>query len=254
MDVSNVLAHGSAAPRANLRRHALAGLLAVAMVAVAALPAAAQTTVDLQLVLAVDASGSVNQFRFELQKQGYVAAFRHSRVLQAIRSGGNQAIAVTMVQWTGPAMQVQVVDWMRIGDERTSASFAAAVEQSPRQLFGGGTSISGALDHAMTLFPKNPFRGGRRVIDVSGDGSNNRGRSVSVARDEAVAAGVGINGLPILALEPDLDRYYYDYVIGGPGAFMIAADRYETFGEAILKKLIAEIAGVQPPRMARVRR
>jgi hypothetical protein len=236
-----------------MRRHAIAGMLAAAMLA-GALPAAAQTAVDLQLVLAVDASGSVNQYRFELQKQGYVAAFRHSRVLQAIRSGGNQAIAVTMVQWTGPAMQVQVVNWMRIGDERTSESFAAAVEQSPRQLFGGGTSISGALDHAMTLFPKNPFRGGRRVIDVSGDGSNNRGRSVSVARDEAVAAGVGINGLPILALEPDLDRYYYDYVIGGPGAFMIAADRYETFGEAILKKLIAEIAGRQPPRMARVRR
>jgi hypothetical protein len=237
-----------------MRRHAIAGMLAAAMLVAAALPAAAQTAVDLQLVLAVDASGSVNQYRFELQKQGYVAAFRHSRVLQAIRSGGNQAIAVTMVQWTGPAMQVQVVNWMRIGDERTSESFAAAVEQSPRQLFGGGTSISGALDHAMTLFPKNPFRGGRRVIDVSGDGSNNRGRSVSVARDEAVAAGVGINGLPILALEPDLDRYYYDYVIGGPGAFMIAADRYETFGEAILKKLIAEIAGRQPPRMARVRR
>ena len=106
----------------------------------------------------------------------------------------------------------------------------------------------------MTLFPKNPFRGGRRVIDVSGDGSNNRGRSVTLARDEAVAAGVGINGLPILTLEPDLDRYYYDYVIGGPGAFMIAADRYETFGEAILKKLIAEIAGRQPPRTARLAR
>jgi Protein of unknown function (DUF1194) len=214
-------------------------------------PARAQTGVDLQLVLAVDASGSVNHYRFELQKQGYVAAFRHARVLNAIRSGGNQAIAVTMVQWTGPAMQVQVVDWMRIGDERTAAAFAAAIEDTPRQLFGGGTSISGAIDHAMSLFPKNPFRGGRRVVDVSGDGSNNRGRSVTLARDEAVAAGVGINGLPILALEPDLDRYYYDHVIGGPGAFVVAAERYETFGEAILKKLITEIAGTGPPRIAR---
>ena len=215
-------------------------------------PARAQTAVDLQLVLAVDASGSVNQYRFELQKQGYVAAFRHARVLNAIRSGGNQAIAVTMVQWTGPTMQFQVVDWMRIGDERTAAAFAAAVEDTPRQLFGGGTSISGAIDHAMSLFPKNPFRGGRRVVDVSGDGSNNRGRSVNLARDEAVAAGVGINGLPILALEPDLDRYYYDHVIGGPGAFVVAAERYETFGEAILKKLITEIAVTERQRTAQM--
>jgi hypothetical protein len=217
-------------------------------------PAAAQSGVDLQLVLAVDASGSVNHTRFELQKQGYVAAFRHAQVLDAIRSGRNQAIAVTMVQWTGPAMQIQVVDWMRIGEERTSEAFAAAIEQAPRQLFGGGTSISGAIDHAMTLFPKNPFRGGRRVIDVSGDGSNNRGRAVALARNEAVSAGVGINGLPILALEPDLDRYYQEFVIGGPGAFVVAAERYETFGEAILKKLIAEIAGRHPSRTARLRR
>ena len=208
----------------------------------ATVPAAAQPAVDLQLVLAVDASGSVDQVRFELQKRGYVAAFRHARVLQAIRSGPSQAIAVTMVQWTGPMLQVQVVGWTLIGDEESAAAFAAAIERAPRQLFSGGTSISGAIDHAMTLFPQSPFRAGRRVIDVSGDGSNNRGRSVTQARDEAVAAGVGINGLPILALEPDLDRYYYDNVIGGPGAFVIAAKDFETFADAILKKLIAEIA------------
>jgi hypothetical protein len=205
-------------------------------------PAAAQTAVDLQLVLAVDASGSVDQVRFELQKRGYVAAFRHGRVLQAIRSGPSQAIAAIMVQWTGPFMQVQVTQWSLIGDEESAGVFAAAIERAPRQLFGGGTSISGAIDHAVTLFPKSPFRGGRRVIDVSGDGSNNRGRPVTLARDEAVAAGIGINGLPILALEPDLDRYYYDSVIGGPGAFVVAAQNYETFADAILKKLITEIA------------
>src|SRR5215831_1772351 len=115
-------------------------------------PAAAQTGVDLQLVLAVDASGSVDQIRFELQKRGYVAAFRHPRVLAAIRSGPSQAIAATMVQWTGPFMQVQVAQWSRIGDEETAGAFAAAIERAPRQLFGGGTSISGAIDHAMTLF------------------------------------------------------------------------------------------------------
>jgi Protein of unknown function (DUF1194) len=206
------------------------------------MPAAAQPAADLQLVLAVDASGSVDQYRFELQKRGYVAAFRHARVLQAIRSGPNQAIAVTMAQWTGPMMQVHVVEWMLVGDEESAAAFASAVERAPRQLFGGGTSISGAIDYAMTLFPKSPFRAPRRVIDISGDGSNNRGRPVTFARDEAVAAGVGINGLPILALEPDLDRYYQDSVIGGPGAFVVAAKDYETFGEAILKKLITEIA------------
>jgi Protein of unknown function (DUF1194) len=208
---------------------AAALLLACAMSA----PSAAQTAVDLQLVLAVDASGSVDQIRFDLQKRGYVAAFRHARVLQAIRSGPNQAIAVTMVQWTGPMMQVQVAEWSAVGDEPSAAAFAAA--------------ISGAIDHAATLFPRSPFRAGRRVIDISGDGSNNRGRPVTLARDEAVAAGIGINGLPILALEPDLDRYYYDSVIGGPGAFVVPAQNYETFGDAILKKLITEIAANIPP-------
>jgi hypothetical protein len=205
-------------------------------------PAAAQTAVDLQLVLAVDASGSVDQLRFGLQKQGYVAAFRHERVLQAIRSGPNQAIGVTMLQWTGPTMQVEVVGWTMVGDEESAASLAAAIERVPRQLFGGGTSISGAIDRAVTLLGKSPFRGARRVVDISGDGSNNRGRPVNLARDEAVAAGIGINGLPILALEPGLDRYYYDNVIGGPGAFIVVARDFESFGEAILKKLITEIA------------
>ena len=212
------------------------------LAAVMGAPAAAQTQVDLHLVLAVDASGSVDQVRFELQKRGYVAAFRHARVLQSIRSGPNQAIAATMMQWTGPALQVQVVGWSMVGDEELAAAFATAIERAPRQLFSGGTSISGAIDYSMTLFPKSPFRGGRRVIDVSGDGSNNRGRPVTIARDEAIAADVGINGLPILALEPDLDRYYQDNVIGGPGAFVVVARDYETFGEAILKKLITEIA------------
>jgi hypothetical protein len=139
-------------------------------------------------------------------------------------------------------LQVQVVEWRRVGDEESAEAFADVIERTPRQLFGGGTSISGAIDFSATLFPKSPFRAPRRVIDVSGDGSNNRGRPVTLARDEAVAVGIGINGLPILALEPDLDRYYRDSVIGGPGAFFVVAKDYETFGEAILKKLIAEIA------------
>jgi Protein of unknown function (DUF1194) len=201
-----------------------------------------QTAVDLQLVLAVDASGSVDQRRFELQKQGYVAAFRDPRVLRAIQSGAMQAIAVTMVQWTGPALQLQVLPWTLIKDAATAHAFAAAIAATPRQLFSGGTSISGVIDYAVPLMLESPFKGARHVIDISGDGSNNRGRPAASARDDAVRAGIVINGLPILALEPDLDRYFSDLVIGGPGAFVIAAESYETFAEAIIRKLIREMA------------
>ena len=225
---------------------AIGGLIC-ALALTLAQPAAAQRSsehaqVDLQLVLAVDVSGSVSHGRFELQKQGYAEAFRNPRVINAIRSGMTQAIAVTMTQWTGPDLQVQVVPWTVIKDEATAKAFAVAVESAPRHLFSGGTSISGAIDHAMRLMPTSPSKGLRKVIDVSGDGANNRGRPAFLARDEAVAAGVTINGLPILALEPDLDRHYWNQVVGGPGAFMIGAESYERFGEAVLKKLITEIA------------
>ena len=207
-------------------------------------PAADASAVDLQLVLAVDVSGSVSHDRFVLQRDGYAAAFRHPRVIAAIGSGPAQAIAVTMVQWTGPSLQVVAVKWTRIGDAASAQAFASAIERAPRALFGGGTSISGAIDTSVALLFDSPFKAARRVIDVSGDGANNRGRPAERARDEAVAAGIGINGLPILALEPDLDRYYETNVIGGPGAFMIAARTYETFADAILKKLITEIAAL----------
>src|SRR3954462_1941673 len=207
--------------------------LAIFALAIAA-PSSAQSPqhVDLALVLAVDASGSVDRVRFELQKQGYVAAFRHPRVIGAIQSGPTQSIAVIMMQWTGPALQVTAVPWTRISDSASANAFADAIAASPRALFGGGTSISGAIDTSMALLFDNPFKAARRVVDISGDGANNRGRPASLARDEAVRAGVGINGLPILTLEPDLDRYYEQNVIGGPGAFMIAANNYETFSAA----------------------
>src|SRR5947209_2275839 len=170
-------------------------------------PAAAQMqtlpTTDILLVLAVDASGSVNQTRFELQRRGYADAFRSQQVLNAIRGGSTGSIAVTMLQWTGPSMQVQVVPWTLIKDAGSALAFADAIEAAPRQLFGGGTSLSGAIDHAMLLLPNAPYRGLKRVIDISGDGSNNRGRDVREARDEAVRAGVIINGLPIVSLEYD---------------------------------------------------
>jgi hypothetical protein len=232
-------------------RHVFAIVVALASLAGAAVAQrATKPSVDLALVLAVDASGSVDRVRFELQKQGYVAAFRHPRVAQAIQSGPTQSIAVIMMQWTGPALQVIAVPWTRISDSASANAFADKVAAAPRALFGGGTSISGAIDTSMSLLFDNPYEATRRVIDVSGDGSNNRGRSVNQARDEAVRAGVGINGLPILALEPDLDQYFRENVIGGPGAFVVAAKDFETFGEAILKKLIAEIAGIDPSDVA----
>jgi Protein of unknown function (DUF1194) len=205
-----------------------------------------QTDVTVAIVLAVDTSGSVSNGRFELQKQGYAAAFRSPQVLNSIRSLATQAIAVIMMQWTGPGLHVVVVDWTVINDKATADAFAGAVEAAPRQLFGGGTSISGAIDFSRVLLAGTRFRASRRVIDISGDGSNNRGRSVTQARDEAVADGIGINGLPILTVEPGLDHYYYENVIGGPGAFMTPAENYDTFADAILKKLISEIAMVGP--------
>jgi Protein of unknown function (DUF1194) len=205
-------------------------------------PPQSKSDVAINLVLAVDTSGSVSAGRFELQKQGYTAAFRNPKLLNLIRSLETQSIAVTMMQWTGPRLHVVVVDWTLIKDEQSANAFASAIEAAPRQLFGGGTSISGAIDYSRLLLAQSPFNAVRRVIDISGDGSNNSGRPVTQARDEAVKDGVGINGLPILSIEPLLDRYYYDNVIGGPGAFMIPAENYDTFADAVLKKLITEIA------------
>jgi uncharacterized protein DUF1194 len=236
-----------AKPSFQVRRLAALAALSLGLLLAAVSHAGAQGNVDLQLVLAVDVSGSVSEARFELQKRGYVAAFRDLRLLQAIQSGSQQRIAVTMLQWTGPVLQVQVVPWRLISGEASLHALADAIESTPRRLFGGGTSISGAIDYAMSLFAAANGQGGRRVIDVSGDGTNNRGRPVNEARDDAVRAGVSINGLPILALDPDLDQYYVHNVIGGPSAFVVAAASYETFAEAILKKLVTEIAAA-PPR------
>jgi hypothetical protein len=223
------------------RRTAAAGAFAVLLTGAGGAARAAEE-VDLQLVLAVDASGSVDMHRFELQKRGYAAAFRNPRVLAAIRAGMAQAIAVTMHQWTGPRLQVHVVPWMVVKDEATAEALAKAIDDAPRRLFGGGTSISGAIDYSRLLLAQSPFTATRRTIDVSGDGANNIGRPAGIARDEAVRDGITINGLPILSVEPDLDTYYFQNVIGGPGAVMVPADSYDSFAQAILKKLIIEIA------------
>jgi hypothetical protein len=205
-------------------------------------PASTQSAVDLNLVLALDASGSVDDERFELQKQGYVRAFLNPTVLDAIRSGNEQAIAVTMVQWTGPTLHEVMVPWTVVRDQPSAQAFGAAISAAPRRLSGGGTSVSGAIDFSVMLLNASPYRAARRVIDISGDGSNNLGRPAEQARDEAVALGIRINGLPILMVEPDLDQYFRESVIGGPGAFVIVARSYDQFADAILRKLVTEIS------------
>jgi hypothetical protein len=217
-------------------------------------PARAEIGVDLALVLAADCSFSVTAEEYQLQQQGYARAFRDKRVLNAILANPGQAIAVTYFQWSGPALQAQLIPWMVIRGQRDAEIFAAALEAVPRRIFRGGTSISGAIDFSTRLLGEDAATdASRRVIDVSGDGRNNIGRPAEVARDEAVARGIVINGLPIHNDEPDIAQYYQRSVIGGPGAFMIEADNFEAFGEAILAKLLQEIAAVEPrPRPDRM--
>jgi hypothetical protein len=237
-----------------LRAFVLAALLIFAA-ACGAPGARAQTSasappVDLALVLAVDASGSVNQTRFDLQKHGYAQAFRSREVIQAITAGADHAIAVAMVQWTGPTLHVQVIEWTRVSDGASAQALADAIDATRRRLYGGGTSLSGAIDTGAAILAASPFRATRRVIDISGDGSNNSGRLAETARDEAVKQGITINGLPITWIEPGLDAYYRESVVGGPGAFVIGIDSYDNFADAILQKLVTEISSIAPPSLA----
>jgi hypothetical protein len=238
-----------------LRAFAFAALLVFALIVLgpaahAQAPHASGPPVDLALVLAVDASGSVNQTRFDLQKHGYAQAFRSREVIEAIGAGADHAIAVAMVQWTGPSLHVQVVDWTRVSDTASAQALADAIDASRRNLYGGGTSLSGAIDTGAAVLAASPFHATRRIIDISGDGSNNAGRLAETARDEAVKQGIVINGLPITWIEPGLDAYYRNSVVGGPGAFVISIDSYDNFADAILHKLVTEISGIAPPSLA----
>ncbi len=236
--------------RAGLLRVAAAVLLAVAVAAPAFSTQALAEPVDLELVLAVDCSGSVDSDEFALQIRGYASALTHPSVLRAIQSGRIGAIGVTYVQWSGPSIQNQAVGWTVIKDASSARAFADAMLAARRQIFGGGTSLSGAVDYGRTLFGTGGLQSDRRTIDVSGDGINNRGRVPTAARDEAVADGITINGLPILTDFAMLDEYYKDNVVGGPGAFVIPAENFESFAAAILNKLVREIAevpGKSPP-------
>jgi hypothetical protein len=226
----------------------LAGI--VALVAGVAAPASART-VDLALVLAVDVSGSVNAERYELQRRGYAEAFASNEVIEAIAAGENHAIAVTLVEWSGAGHQRQMIGWTLVYDAASAQAFGSAIAETPRA-FSDWTSISAALDYAVSLFHGASVEPVRRVIDVSGDGINNNGRSVTDARDAAIAEGIIVNGLPILTEYPTLDAYYRDNVIGGSGAFAVAVNDFQGFGAAILSKLVREIAGADGPAVVKL--
>jgi hypothetical protein len=207
--------------------------------------------VDLELVLLVDVSGSVDRQEAELQRKGYADALTSPQVLDAIRSGSLGRIAVTYIEWADDGFQNQVVGWMLVEDERSARDVAARLAEAPIST-AFWTSIGAAIDHGAAQFAANRFEGTRRVIDISGDGYSNRGRPPGEARDAALAQGITINGLPILNSRPnpwgglpplDLDAYFQDHVIGGPGAFILVAEDFSTFGQAILSKLVKEIAG-----------
>jgi hypothetical protein len=220
-------------------------------------PTEAKELVDLLLVLAADVSHSVDANKFKLQREGYAAAFGDPRVINAISSGLRGRIAVCFVEWSGAGLQRLVIDWTVIEDFATGKQFGDQLLEIPRS-FANSTSISGGIDFALAQFAHAPFDAERRTIDVSGDGNNNNGRDVHLARDEAVAAGVTINGLVILtdgrfSWSPEhtnppggLEKYYRDNVIGGPGAFVLVAKDFNSFGDLLIRKLIAEIALVAP--------
>jgi hypothetical protein len=217
-------------------------------------PQAADTNVDVELVLAVDVSYSMDPDEQALQREGYVQALTSREFLDALRRGMHGRIAVTYFEWAGAADQKIVVPWRLIDGPASAQAVADEIGGAPyRRAYR--TSISGALSFAAPLFAGSGYRGLRRIIDVSGDGVNNQGMPVTLVRDELLAQGFTINGLPIILKRPtsatmdieDLDVYYEDCVIGGPGSFVIPIKEREKFKEATRTKLVLEVAGLAPP-------
>ena len=223
----------------------IAGIVAGAML-LAQVPSGQPTvhaaeTVDLTLVLALDVSGSVDEDEFDLQRRGLAAAFRNPLVIDAIQRGPRRRIAVTAVQWAGFNSQRVVVPWVVIGSSSDARRFADRLARMERVYPDGPTHLTGAIQFAAKLSATAPFAGVRQVIDISGDGKNNVGLPPREARDAAVKLGITINGLVIQNASVGLVEYYRETVIGGRGAFTIAASDYEDYPRAILKKLLREI-------------
>jgi len=238
--------------------------VAIACLTFALPPARAAEPVDLLLVLAADVSRSVDDRKFRLQRAGYAAAVSDRRVLDAITAGRYRRIAVQFVEWSGFGNHQVVIDWTLIDGPAAAQGFGDRLLEAPRA-FADRTSISGGIDFAVTQFARAPFTSERRTIDVSGDGTNNSGRDVSKARDDANNQDITINALAILSDDPlpwnpehtnppgGLASYFRENVIGGPGAFVVEAKDFESFGQAIVKKMIAEIADATAPDAPRIR-
>ena len=229
------------------RRAALAGSLAALA---ATTPArAADVPVDLQLVLAVDVSRSIDEIEAELQRRGYVEALTNERIIDAILSGEHKRIALCYTEWAGTHYQVVVIDWTVIDSAAQARRFAERLGEAPRQS-QSWTAVGAALAHAGQRFEGSGFTSKRRVIDISGDGRTNDGPPAEMVRDRLVAQGIVVNGLPVMmnrsnfGRPPDLmlDRYYEESVIGGPGSFIIVADSFDHFGRAVRTKLVREIS------------
>ena len=244
-----------------MRRYLLAIMLAL-VIPNGAARAAFDKPVDLELILGVDVSRSIDIGEAQLQREGYIKAFQDPEVIRAITTGMFGRIAVAYFEWAGLVHREIVANWTLIDSKESAHAFGAALGRK----FPGSarrTSISGAIDFATPWFDDNGFEGTRRVIDLSGDGPNNGGDLVTVSRRRALATGVTINGLPILDEWggnyswfniPNLDLYYRDCVIGGPGAFLVVAADFKDFARAVRRKLILEIAGHTPnirPRLLR---
>lgn len=215
-------------------------------------PAQAQgqtgAAVDLELILMADGSGSIDEQEFSLQRLGYAHALRDPRVIDAIRNGPIGAIALSYVEWSGPALHVPIVPWTLIRAPADAAAFARQLEQQPRALYSGGTALGDAILYGIKSIRDNGFTGRRRVIDLSGDGPDRNGLPAAIGRDAAIAAGITVNGLPILIDWPGLDLFFRSDVIGGRGAFVISANTFKDFGLAVRKKIIREIAGLPANR------
>lgn len=214
---------------------------------------AADIEVDAELVLAVDVSRSMTPRELEIQRRGYAEALTDKDVMSAIQAGLLGRVAIIYIEWAGDISQQIIVDWTLISEPDDASAFAAKLTAEFNSALRR-TSISGALDYSSTLFDGNGFRSNRRIIDISGDGPNNQGRPVLAARDDALAMGIVINGLPLMTREgmgsqfslDDLDEYYRHCVIGGPGAFVIPVHEWDQFPAAVRQKLILELASPDP--------
>jgi hypothetical protein len=230
-------------------------MIATMLVASGAPPTAVRAAeqVDVELVLAVDVSLSMSPDELEIQRRGYAAALTDPDVIEAIRDGTHGRIAVTYVEWAGQSTQHVIVPWTMIASREDAVAFVQKLTANPPNS-ARRTSISGALLFAGDLFAESSFRGAKRVVDVSGDGANNQGPPVDAVRDAVAAQGVTINGLPLMTSGgtpsvfdiDDLDVYYTNCVIGGPGAFMIPVNSWDQFPRAVRRKLVLELAETPP--------